>query len=718
MTYISKQVASDQNMTYMSKQVSEANKAAEAAHRETRDMQHALNMRPPPEELESLKDKMKALREALKEGEDASRQRIRDLEKEKANLMERLGSMTPRPSWEPVKKHGVEIGSKTQDTVFAAAARLAEFVSDQKDLASKNTIFAAAARLAEFVSDQKDLASKAQLQEALLAPDSLPHKAQLLEALLAPDPLPYEVSLTITTDSSAYFITEEEGDEKERAPSQAEGLGLAPSVSRCLRWAKGEKITLAHFTLARLEDAILQIWKAKRVYDRSHVGQPLHSYLYTFYLAALGQTPTGSTAHQRVAASTYSLYAACADHAQSSATVRLFWAVLSGLVSEEVQKEQALMVTALRHMVSRLPLAVLPAEVLSGLVSEEVQEEQALMVTAHRHTVSRLPLAVLPAEAAPSEATPTEPAGTEGDVASSSQEDAPAQALLSPEERAAPRVSSQDVLDILDAMFPSRVSYKLNKLKEALTLQFRGETIILAHLLAALEPHVLPPLLGGAHSPVVTDEDDEHLEMGEFVATLLEQHLTDVESQSSDALAKLAATEAAPLPETSAASIDPATTVISIASAMASLQDAGVDEQGVVASVARALDLNFPLQGDQSSALKMVLEMLAPAVLETASFCTSLQQQCMLRCSPTYDLEKATSLGDRKIAAAAQGPHACPLAACTRQRKEQQGASRQIEGKVRGGPQGTEEPLSVFLGFTDEPVSAFLSLTVAPLSSF
>eukprot|EP00798_Chlamydomonas_sp_ICE-L_P026371 gene26371-17465_t len=36
-------VASDQNMTYMSKQVSSAKKAAEAAHCETRDMQHTLN---------------------------------------------------------------------------------------------------------------------------------------------------------------------------------------------------------------------------------------------------------------------------------------------------------------------------------------------------------------------------------------------------------------------------------------------------------------------------------------------------------------------------------------------------------------------------------------------------------------------------------------------------------------------------------------------------
>ena len=100
--------------------------------------------------------------------------------------------------------------------------------------------------------------------------------------------------------------------------------------------------------------------QSKRLHDRSDPAEPLPAYLYTYYTTSRPAGASAATAspsgHAAVVQACYSLYAACAAHARSSAVVRLFWKVLGGLLPEEAHKDQALMVSGLCAVVRGLPL--------------------------------------------------------------------------------------------------------------------------------------------------------------------------------------------------------------------------------------------------------------------------------------------------------------------------------------------------------------------------
>lgn len=186
--------------------------------------------------------------------------------------------------------------------------------------------------------------------------------------------------------------------------------------------------------------------QAKRNLFLNHITGSMQSFLFYYF------TPEGIPTAESVA-NCYSLYHAAAQHAKASPVVRLFWLVLTGQASEEAYTDQQRMVSGISVVLHELPGQ--PQASNSALANST--EDAAL------------------AERQASNAE-----------AESSDVHIPATAALA----------------CLDALFPSRPPFRMNRLKEAFSAQFKGSTLSRDALVAALQPWglQLPPIGAQAKS--------------------------------------------------------------------------------------------------------------------------------------------------------------------------------------------------------------------------
>ncbi|KAG2492242.1 hypothetical protein HYH03_009486 [Edaphochlamys debaryana] len=332
--------------------------------------------------------------------------------------------------------------------------------------------------------------------------DDLKQRLQLAAALLQPDPAPREVQLTLVTEASPYFLTEGGDPGAPGAPgapaSTAEPCGLAASVPRCLRWS--QRVPLAAHSMEQTEALVMAVWKAQQAMDASATVGTLQSFLYYYF------NPQG-LATEETAKHAYSLYAACAAHAKTSPVVRTFWLVLTGQVSEAAVCDQRAMVSGFSALLHSLPpagVAGAGAAVEPGAPGEEGGE----------------------AERPRSAST-----GAQQDEASTSGA-APAAG-----DWTKTRLRVADVASALERLFPNRPPFRVNKLREALSSQFPGETLSLAALSGALEPHgLLPPPPSSAPSTAKAARFNPDLlarptqVQGPLVSLLLGQHVDEIQN--------------------------------------------------------------------------------------------------------------------------------------------------------------------------------------------
>ncbi|KAG1666393.1 hypothetical protein FOA52_006502 [Chlamydomonas sp. UWO 241] len=295
-------------------------------------------------------------------------------------------------------------------------------------------------------------------------------RAELLSALLLPDPLPQPLTLSVTTDQSAYFITEAEedggagevaaGDNADaRAPLMlsAAGLGVGPAVPRALRWPTGDPVSMEAHDLAATRALVASVWTAKAAHEAS--GQPRMA-LASFVWLYFARLCPGAAAreHEDVARHAYSLYHACASHAPDSASVCLFSAVLTGCLAEGAEGDCRAMLSDTLAAFDALPR-------VSGATggSADGQADQA------------------------------------------DQADQ------------APCVSGSDAAGVLGALFPRRSQLEARRLRDALTGQFGTGAVPLAALADALaaarddgrEPSAFAELLAAQHLEALEAFGDE-----------------------------------------------------------------------------------------------------------------------------------------------------------------------------------------------------------------
>lgn len=169
------QESSDQEISGLRSQIRALKTALEAAHAEAAEAQDHAAICLPPAAVSALQESVTTAEAAL----DEARRRIKELEGflKEANAV--AGTMTPRPSFRELKKYGVEDA--------AAAAAAANTGSKGGRIRTQELVDAAAARLAVYAASRN--AARA--------------AAELGDAVLAPEPAPAEVTLAVTTDTSA-----------------------------------------------------------------------------------------------------------------------------------------------------------------------------------------------------------------------------------------------------------------------------------------------------------------------------------------------------------------------------------------------------------------------------------------------------------------------------------------------------------------------------------
>ena len=91
--------------TYLRAHVGDLQDQLHSAQAELTRNRHELAVRLPPEAVSGLRQQVDEYRIQL----DKNRERIAQLDAANTKMNASLGSMTPRPSWKQLKKHGVEV---------------------------------------------------------------------------------------------------------------------------------------------------------------------------------------------------------------------------------------------------------------------------------------------------------------------------------------------------------------------------------------------------------------------------------------------------------------------------------------------------------------------------------------------------------------------------------------------------------------------------------
>jgi len=215
-----------------------------------------------------------------------------------------------------------------------------------------------------------------------------------------------------------------------------------------------------------------------------------------------------------------------------------------------------------------------------------------------------------------------------------------------------PCVSNQDVREALDKLFPARQPYKVMKLKEAFATQFRGQTVPVAQLHAALHPLAFPESVhateaveagqagDGAGSREQEAVSGADAAAGPFMSLLLTQHLDDLESYATAAASSLVEhTPAGPGPGSS----------IPADAALQALR-ACMPEERALRCMAHACRLGSFLPGELLGLLSSVAQQL-----DATMFSRVLLSVCLVKCDVGCDVMGVLQWAKDKAGTGQQG---------------------------------------------------------------